>query len=118
MRRLRPRRLVPLAAGTALVLAACGGGGDGGDDAVEVLPPAAEAGTDTDADTGSAAVDPSQLLPTQVDLIGEAVQPSSEIESNLLPAVVLDDLTTGRKVNFRNLVPQDKPILLWMYAPH
>jgi len=98
------------------VLAACGAG-DGGDDAVEVRP-AAETPANASADAAGTPVDPSQLLPTQVDLIGEAVQPSSEIESNLLPAVVLDDVTTGRKVNFRNLVPQDKPILLWMYAPH
>ena len=109
MRRRRLQRLVPFVAGTALVVAACGGGDN---DAVEVLLPAA------DPDAGSATVDPSQLLPTQVDLVGVAVQPSSEIDSNLLPPVVLDDLTTGRKVNFRNLVPQDKPILIWMYAPH
>jgi hypothetical protein len=32
--------------------------------------------------------------------------------------VVVDDLGNGREVNFENLVPQEKPILLWMYAPH
>jgi len=114
MRRQRSRRLVLLAAGASIVLAACGGG-DGED--ADALP-SAETPADAESDASTAPVDPTQLLPTQVDLIGEAVQPSSEIESNLLPAVVLDDVTTGRKVNFRNLVPQDKPILLWMYAPH
>ena len=44
--------------------------------------------------------------------------PAAEIDTNLLPSVVVDDLNNGRKVNFRNLVPQDKPVLLWMYAPH
>ena len=44
--------------------------------------------------------------------------PAAEIDTNILPSVVVDDLNNGRKVNFRNLVPQDKPVLLWMYAPH
>ncbi len=53
-----------------------------------------------------------------VDLVGPDVVPAAEIDTNMLPSVVVDDLTTDRKVNFRNLVPQDKPVLLWMWAPH
>ncbi|MEL6892232.1 MAG: hypothetical protein AAFP84_11590 [Actinomycetota bacterium] len=115
-----------LAAG-AFALAACGGGSDG-----ESLPDVAASADDgvTDAsdaagesaDVGDASSDGAtpvgELLSTQVDLLGETVRPESEFEANLLPSVVLDDVTTGRKVNFRNLVPQDKPVLLWMYAPH
>jgi len=31
---------------------------------------------------------------------------------------VVDDVGAGNKVNLRNVAPADKPILLWMYAPH
>ncbi len=123
MRSLRTRRSAPvLLAGGALALAACGGG-DGGDESLPTADAGAETQADANADGGSAEADSgpvpvAELLPTQVDLVGETVRPESEIESNLLPPVVLDDITTGRKVNFRNLIPQDKPVLLWMYAPH
>ena len=63
-----------------------------------------------------APLDPS--FPGRVDLIGEEVDAASQIQSNLLPDVVVDDLTNDRRGNFRNLIPQDKPVLLWMYAPH
>ena len=118
--RMRSRRTLPaLVAAGAIVLAACGGGDDGesGDAAL----PAADDATGQAADAASADEGPTpvaELLPTQVDLIGTEVLPAAEIDTNLLPPVVLDDVTTGRKVNFRNLVPQDKPVLLWMYAPH
>lgn len=75
----------------------------------------ADVATGPDAATEAA---PAQASDGRVDLVGADVLDSSEIPTNLLPDVVLDDLTNDRKVNFRNLVPQDKPILLWMYAPH
>ncbi|WP_051071252.1 hypothetical protein [Ilumatobacter coccineus] len=101
-------------AGTML-FAACGG-----DDAStdEALP---EASPDTQTDTGTEV--PADVAATAVgagfvDLVGAEVLPSAEIDTNQLPSVVVDDLTNDRKVNFRNLVPQDKPVLLWMWAPH
>lgn len=107
---------------SAVVLAACGGGA--ADD--ESSLPAADAGdtasqpASDDATAADAAVadGPVALTGVQVDLVGPDVVPAAEIATNMLPSVVLDDISTGRKVNFRNLVPQDKPILLWMYAPH
>ncbi len=106
-------------AGT-IVLSACGGGDDGASAGGEPLP----AVTDDAAAGASEGVDepaadqPVALTGAQVDLVGTDVLPEAEIATNLLPSVVLDDVTTGRKVNFRNLIPQDKPVLLWMYAPH
>lgn len=78
-------------------------------------PAGADAETAPDADPGAAPVGSSAGL---VDLVGPDVVAASEIETNELPDVVVDDVSTGRQVNFRNLVPQDKPILLWMWAPH
>ena len=96
----------------AVVVAACGG--NDANEATDVLP---SPGVEADA---GAQDDRTPLPPTagQVDLIGPDVVPTAEIETNQLPSVVLDDVGRGAKVNFRNLVPQDKPILLWAYAPH
>jgi|GEM_PF-7104264 len=129
------------AAGTAsatILLAACGGGSDDAGSAAQAgeALPSVDSGTDdgTDTDTDDAATDTDTdaddagsddgATPVAasgaglVDLIGPDVVADAEVSTNLLPDVVIDDLNNGRKVNFRNLVPQEKPILLWMYAPH
>jgi hypothetical protein len=101
-----------------LLLAACGGDSDsGGSEAQAGDPlPAADSGAES---TAEAAVEtPVAVGAGYVDLVGPDVIAASEIDTNLLPSVVVDDLTNDRKVNFRNLVPQEKPVLLWMWAPH
>lgn len=111
------RSLAALAASGALVLAACGGS-DGADDGSSGAD-AAETSADSDATAADdAAPTPARTGAGLLDLSGPDIVASAEIETNELPDVVVDDLTNGRKVNFRNLVPQDKPILLWMWAPH
>ena len=123
MRLLHPPRRPVLAGAVAgvLLLSACGG--SDGESSDERLPEADvttdDAGDTTDAGGGAAP----EVMPVAagagfVDLLGPDVVAASEFPENLLPDVVLDDVTNGRKVNFRNLVPQEKPILLWMYAPH
>ena len=117
---MRPRsRIVAGTMAGALIVAACGGGGDDAGSGAQAgdPPPAVDSdgSGDVAADTPAA---PAIEGAGFVDLIGAEVIPEADVASNLLPSVVLDDVTNGRKVNFRNLVPQDKPILLWMYAPH
>jgi len=106
------RRTLAALTALAVTLAACGGGTD---DAT--APPIDETPASAPASTAPPPARPVALLPSQVDLRSDSVLPEAEIESNLLPSVVLDDLSAGRKVNFRNLVPQDLPVLLWMWAP-
>jgi hypothetical protein len=91
--RLRPTRsrLVAVAVGSALVLAACGGGESSSEPAGSTLPPP----------------------PDVVE-----VDPAADTAANQLPDVVVDDIVAGNKVNVRNLAPADTPILLWMWAPH
>jgi len=93
-RRKRNRRTTLVAASVAgaFALAACGGG-DGG---------------------GSA--EPSEQLPAVADQV--ALLPASDVASNQLPDVVVDNLNDDNKVNLRNYAPADRPILLWMWAPH
>ncbi len=91
---LRPTRsrLAGLAVGSALVLAACGGGGESSSEPVgSTLPPP----------------------PDAIEL-----DPAADTAANQLPDVVVDDVGAGNKVNLRNAAPADRPILLWMYAPH
>lgn len=111
------RRVTAGLVASTLLLAACGGSDDASESGSgEALPQVDDAsdGEPADADSGAAA----PASATAVDLVGADVLPESDVESNRLPSVVVDDVNTGRKVNFRNLVPQEKPILLWMYAPH
>ncbi len=92
---MTPRRLAAGVLVGVLVLAACGG-----DDGGEQLP-AAESADFLGRDLG-----------------GESVAAASEIPSNQFPDLVVDNVSTGGKVNIRNIIPGDRPILLWMYAPH
>ena len=124
---MRPLQLLPrsrrrgrLAAGAVaatLLLAACGGGSDSSGSGAEPGEPLPEADPVDESATESDAA-PAAVGAGYVDLVGPDVIPAAEIDTNILPSVVVDDLNNGRKVNFRNLVPQDKPVLLWMYAPH
>jgi len=74
-----------------LLLAACGGG-------------------ESSSQLGGSTL---QAPPDAVEL-----DPAADIDANQLPDVVVDDVGAGNKVNLRNVVPADTPILLWMYAPH
>ena len=100
-----------------MILAACGGGSDSSGSGAEAGEPLPEADAGDDSSTESDAA-PAAVGAGYVDLVGPDVVPAAEIETNLLPNVVVDDLGNARKVNLRNLVPQEKPVLLWMWAPH
>ena len=109
-------RLAAGAVAVGVTLAACGGSDSpaGGARTSEPLPEV------NSADGGSSTVlpvTPTAVGATYVDLVGPDVAPASEVDTNRLPNVVVDDLNNDRKVNFRNLVPQDRPVLLWMWAP-
>ncbi|MEM9515847.1 MAG: hypothetical protein AAGA42_13435 [Actinomycetota bacterium] len=91
------RHFAGLVAGGA-VLAACGSDSES-DDA------ASESGA-ADEPTGTAPPD---------DFI---VDPESNIDTNVLPDLVVDNVSDGNKINLRNTFPADQPVLLWMYAPH
>ena len=122
----RRGRLAAGAVAATLIVAACGGGSDSsgsGAESGEPLPGVdAEVRDDAVADTVDETSAETETTPAvgagYVDLVGPDVVPAAEIDTNVLPSVVVDDLNNDRKVNFRNLVPQDKPVLLWMYAPH
>ena len=98
-RRSRSARIKIAAATVAgvLLLAACGGGDS--------------------TDSGAAADGlPADGLPAVADDV--ALDPAADVATNLLPDLVVDNLNDDNKVNLRNYGVGDKPILLWMWAPH
>jgi hypothetical protein len=95
-------RVLSAALAGAFVLAACGGGGD----------------SSSGDDSSSAGSDPAEAAATPATPDEVAVAPESEIETNILPDVVVDNVTLSNKVNLRNVIPSDKVVLLWMWAPH
>jgi hypothetical protein len=82
-----------------LALAACGSGDPSNGDAES-------------ADEGS------EALPAVEVADAVSVDPAADLETNLLPDLVVDNLNDGNKVNLRNFGVGDKPILLWLWAPH
>ncbi|MEO1059249.1 MAG: hypothetical protein AAFY28_20275, partial [Actinomycetota bacterium] len=91
------RHFAGLVAGGA-VLAACG----------------SDSGSDNAASDSAAPEEPTGTAPPD-DFI---VDPESNIDTNVLPDLVVDNVSDGNKVNLRNTFPAEQPVLLWMYAPH
>ena len=85
------RQTTGVVAVAVLALAACGGSESGG---ASELPPAAAVADVTEID------------------------PAADLATNLLPDLVVDNLNDDNKVNLRNYGVGDKPVLLWMWAPH
>lgn len=57
--------------------------------------------------------------PAAVQIADDIVlDPAVDVASNQLPDLVVDNLNDDNKVNLRNYGSGDKPILLWMWAPH
>jgi len=42
----------------------------------------------------------------------------SDFAENILPDLQVDDIRSGQKVNFRNIFPAERPVLIWAWAPH
>ena len=43
---------------------------------------------------------------------------TSDVDGNPLPDLVVDDIARGTPVNLRNVFPAERPVLMWMWAPH
>ncbi len=108
-------------------------------DGVADLDPAAPAATDDPAAETPVAESPvtespvtespvAELGPTEATapaepvvggrLFAADVQPEAELDSNPFPDLVVDDIGKDAEVNIRNILPSDRPVLLWAWAPH
>jgi len=86
------------------MLAACGGGSGDSDSG--------------GGDSSSAGNETEEVAEVPATPDETAVAAESDIETNILPDVVLDNVTLSNKVNLRNVIPSDRVVLLWMWAPH
>ncbi len=50
--------------------------------------------------------------------LGLALRPESDVVTNVLPPVEVHDVGQDRMVNFKNIFPAERPVLLWMWAPY
>jgi hypothetical protein len=80
-----------LLAVVALLAVSCGGDGD------------------RDLDTSAAPV----TAATTGTTVGGA--PPAEVE---VPDAVLTDVASGEEVSLRSMVPSERPVLFWFWAPH
>ena len=111
-------RLAAGAVAVGVTLAACGGSDSAAGGGARTSEPLPEVDSADGGSSTALPATPTAVGATYVDLVGPDVAPASEVDTNRLRNVVVDDLNNDRKVNFRTLVPQDRPVLLWMWAPH
>lgn len=102
MSRLRVSRL-PVVAALAVAASACGGGSH-----VVAGEPTARI-TTTVAALPEATATTATTAPTSTP---------ADRSASILPAVALTDVQAGGTVDLASLVPAERPLLLWFWAPH
>ena len=72
--------------------------------------------------TDSPATEAEPAAPEPVPLGGRTfatdVRPASQFDANPFPDLVVNDVGRGGEANIANIVPSDRPVLLWTWAPH
>lgn len=91
----------------------------------ETEPSAATVASDAVTDPAEAAPAISDAPPPVVPeamLGGRAfateLSPTSDFPENALPDIQVDDIRRQTKVALRNVFPAERPVLLWLWAPH
>lgn len=76
---------------------------------------AAQTSPRTSPETDTTVPDPAPVGGRQ---LGEALDPASGFDGNPLPDIVVDDVGNDAKVNVANILPAQRPVLVWAWAPH
>ena len=50
--------------------------------------------------------------------LATSVEPDAQFDSNPFPDLVVDDVGRGGAANVANILPSERPVLLWTWAPH
>ena len=98
---MRRRLLGVLAVAGALVGAGCSGG----------------SGERVASTPGTTTAVPTTPLPT-TGPVAPSVAPQAPAAASVLPALSVDDVAAGTKVELSSLAPADRPLLVWFWAPH
>ena len=68
------------------------------------------------------AIDPPPAEPEPAPLGGRTfatqAEPDSQFDGNPFPDLVVDDIGRGGEANIANILPSERPVLLWTWAPH
>ncbi len=105
-------RLAALTAVTVVVLAACGTTTSSIQEGTD--PPPSSVVTDASDSQGEVVEDPAETPASQA---GQSGLPEVSPDS-LVPSVDVTDVRSGETIDFSSIVPSDKPVLLWAWAPH
>ncbi len=101
----------------AIVGASCGGDDSDSGSAGPSLRPTDAAETTMPATSVTTSVAPSETSAATTS--DSTVPPPTTVAvTSPLPAVDVLDVATGETVNFASLIPADRPVLLWFWAPH
>lgn len=78
-----------------------------------------ETETATDADEPAPEPEPA-VAPAEIGgrAFATDVQPAADFDGNPFPDLVVDDVGRASEANIRNILPSDRPVLLWTWAPH
>jgi hypothetical protein len=95
---------------------------DGGPPATpppETSPPETPPAETSPPETGAPpATDAAEPAPLGGRRLPEALDAASDVDTNPLPDLVVADVGRGAEVNLRNVFPAERPVLVWMWAPH
>ncbi len=113
MKRLR---LAALTAVTVVVLAACGTTASSIQEGTDPPPSVATNAPDS---SGAVVEDPSEAEASQTEVLQAEQSDLPEVSpDSLVPSVDVTDVRSGATVDLASIVPSDKPVLLWAWAPH
>lgn len=98
-------KTIVLAIAAALTFAACGGGGS-------------RAGNDALFDDGPGKDTTEVEAPTSTPDGEGTAEPKTAKGGGDLPSVEVVNVATGQEFDFASLVPAERPLLVWFWAPH
>ena len=94
------------------------------------VPPAEPPTTELRPATDAAAESPAPEAPSHRAATGRsrprwvvgpsrrAVESDAQFDGNPFPDLVVDDVGRDGEANIANILPSDRPVLLWTWAPH
>lgn len=50
--------------------------------------------------------------------LATSVEPDAQFDGNPFPDLVVDDIGRSGEANIANILPSERPVLLWTWAPH
>lgn len=94
------------------------------DDESPAQPPTTEStATDATAETPASEAPTTEPTPAEAAPLGgrafsTTIESDAQFDGNPFPDLVVDDVGRDGEANIANILPSDRPVLLWTWAPH